>query len=117
MIDKAFADHFVADWIASWNAHDLAHYTDDFKMSSPVIPQITGESTGVLKGKAAIGAHWAKTLQRAPNLHFERMTTLLGVNSITLYYHGVRGLSAEVFHFNQDGKVTKAYAHYAEAVD
>lgn len=120
MIDKAFADHFAADWIASWNAHDLArilaHYTDDFEMSSPVIPHITGESSGVLKGKAAIGVYWAKALRRAPHLRFELISTLRGVNSITLYYNGVRGLSAEVFHFNQDGKVTNAYAHYAGAV-
>lgn len=121
MIDKAFADHFAADWIASWNAHDLdrilAHYSSDFEMASPVIPKVTGESSGVLKGKAAIGAYWAKALQRAPHLHFELITTLVGVNSITLYYNGVRGLSAEVFHFDTQGKVTRAYAHYAGAVE
>ncbi|MEQ1560360.1 MAG: hypothetical protein ABL933_15675 [Methyloglobulus sp.] len=42
------------------------------------------------------------------------MTTLIGVDSVTLYYKGVRGLSAEVFHFNQEGKITKAYAHYSQ---
>ena len=116
MIDKAFAEQFAADWIASWNAHDLArilaHYADDFEMSSPVIIKVAGEPTGVLKGKTAIGAYWAKALQSAPHLHFELITTLVGVNSITLYYTGVRGLSAEVFHFNPERKVTRAYAHY-----
>jgi hypothetical protein len=116
MIDKAFADHFAADWIDSWNKHDLdrilSHYTDDFEMSSPVIIKVAGEPSGTLKGKGAIGAYWTKALQLFPNLHFELITTLVGVNSVTLYYQGVRGLSAEVFHFNTDGKVTKAYAHY-----
>jgi len=41
MIDKEFAEHFAADWIDSWNQHDLErillHYTDDFEMSSPRI--------------------------------------------------------------------------------
>ena len=116
MIDKAFADHFATDWIASWNAHDLdrilSHYTDDFEMSSPRIIIVAEEPSGMLKGKAAIGAYWTKALQLAPNLHFELVATLVGVNSITLYYNGVRGPAAEVFHFNQDGKVTSAYAHY-----
>jgi len=116
MIDKIFAEHFAADWIDSWNQHDLtrilSHYTDDFEMSSPVIIQVAGEPTGTLKGKDAVGSYWAKALQLVPNLHFELITILVGINSITLYYNGVRGLSAEVFHFNQDKKVTMAYAHY-----
>lgn len=116
MIEKDFAEHFAADWIDSWNKHDLvrilSHYTDDFEMSSPVIIKIAGEPSGTLKGKDAVGSYWAKALQLIPDLRFELVATLTGVNSITLYYNGVRGPSAEVFHFNQDGKVMKAYAHY-----
>jgi hypothetical protein len=116
-MDKAFADHFAADWIESWNAHDLgrilSHYADDFEMSSPFIIQIAGEPSGTLKGKDAVGAYWAKALSLMPDLRFELVTTLIGVNSITLYYKGARGLAAEVFHFGPDQKVSKAYAHYA----
>lgn len=116
MLDKAFADHFAADWIDAWNTHDLdrvlSHYTDDFDMSSPVIIKVAGEPSGTLRGKEAVGSYWAKALQLIPDLHFELISTLVGVNSITLYYKSARGLSAEVFHFNQDGKVTRAYAHY-----
>lgn len=116
MIDKTFADHFAAEWIAAWNTHNLyrilSHYTDDFEMSSPVIVQLGGESSGRLKGKHAIGAYWTKALQLNPQLHFELIQTLWGVNSITLAYRGPRGPSAEVFHFNAEGKVTHACAHY-----
>lgn len=116
MIDKKFADHFAADWIDSWNHHDLerimSHYSDDFEMSSPRIILVAHEPSGTLKGKAAVGDYWSKALELAPSLHFELLATLIGVNSITLYYRGTRGLAAEVFHFNSDGKVTEAYAHY-----
>ncbi|NOS89231.1 MAG: nuclear transport factor 2 family protein [Methylococcaceae bacterium] len=116
MISKTFAEHFAVDWIASWNAHDLerimAHYTDDFELSSPVIIKVAGELSGVLKGKVAVGSYWAKALQRVPNLRFELLATLIGVGSITLYYNGVSGPAAEVFHFNPEGKVTMSYAHY-----
>lgn len=116
MIDKTFADHFAADWIDSWNQRDLvrvlSHYADDFEMSSPVIIKVAGEPSGSLKGKEAVGAYWAKALQLVPNLRFELIATLVGVNSVTLYYKGVSGPAAEVFHFDQAGKVTRAYAHY-----
>lgn len=118
MLDQAFADRFATDWIDSWNNHDLdrilSHYTDDFEMSSPVIIEVAGEPSGTLKGKEKVGAYWAKALRRMPQLHFELIASLVGVDSITLYYTGVRGLSAEVFHFNQQGQVVKAYAHYTQ---
>jgi SnoaL-like domain len=117
MIDKSFAEHFATDWIESWNSHDLdrilSHYSDDFEMSSPLIAQIGGEPSGTLKGKEAVGAYWTKALTLIPDLHFELVTTLVGANSITIYYRGARGIAAEVFHFDDAGKVSKAFAHYA----
>lgn len=116
-MDKTFAEHFANDWIDSWNSHDLqrilSHYADDFKMTSPVIIQIANKPSGTLQGKAEVEAYWAKALQLIPDLHFELISTLVGVNSITLYYKGAKGrLAAEVFHFGPDQKVVKAFAHY-----
>jgi ketosteroid isomerase-like protein len=119
MIPKTFAEHFAAEWIASWNAHDLSriltHYSDDFEMSSPVIMQITGEASGKLKGKTAVSAYWRKALAKTPNLHFDLISILIGVDTVTLYYKSHRGLSAEVFHFNAAGQVTEAFAHYVDS--
>jgi len=116
MLDRTFAEHFATGWIASWNSHDLvrimSHYTDDFEMSSPKIMALANEPSGILKGKAAIGEYWSRALQLVPNLHFEHIATYIGVSSITIHYHGVSGPGAEVFMFNEEGKVTKAFAHY-----
>lgn len=117
-MDKAFAEYFAADWISSWNAHDLerilSHYVDDFEMSSPVIVQVAGEPSGILRGKSAVGAYWKKALGLIPDLQFELLSVLAGVNSVTLYYKGARGrLAAEVFHFGPDKRVIRAFAHYA----
>ncbi|MCI0348298.1 MAG: nuclear transport factor 2 family protein [Acidobacteriales bacterium] len=91
MIEKGFAERFASDWVAAWNSHDLdrilAHYKDDFEMSSPLIA-LVGQASGRLRGKAAVGAYWAKALQRIQNLHFELVTALAGVDSVTLYYKG-----------------------------
>jgi ketosteroid isomerase-like protein len=117
-MDKTFAEHFAADWIDSWNSHDLdkilSHYEEDFEMSSPVIIQVAGEPSGTLHGKAAVGAYWKKALALIPDLRFELLSVLTGVNSVTLYYKGARGgLVAEVLHFSPNRKVTRAFAHYA----
>ncbi len=51
MLENNFAEHFAADWIDSWNSHDLerilSHYTDDFEMASPVIIKVAGEPSGI----------------------------------------------------------------------
>lgn len=113
-----FAQRFAEEWVAAWNAHDLerilSHYEDDFAMSSPVIVTLAGEPSGILRGKSAVRAYWAKALAAAPHLRFELVSALAGVDSVTVCYRGHRGLSAEVFHFGASGKVSRAFAHYAE---
>ncbi|MBI3992172.1 MAG: nuclear transport factor 2 family protein [Candidatus Lambdaproteobacteria bacterium] len=116
MLDREFVARFAADWIDAWNSHDLtrilAHYTDDFEMNSPAIAQIAAEPSGRLRGKQRVGDYWAKALRMVPHLHFELQRTLVGVDSVTLYYRGHRGMSAEVLHFDAQGKVARAFAHY-----
>ncbi len=120
-LNPEFAPRFATEWIAAWNAHDLdrilALYTDDFAMSSPKIVQIANDPTGTLHGKAAIRAYWAMGLQHYPDLKFDLVSTLVGVDTITLYYQGFYTSTnirhaAEVFHFNAQQKVSRAYAHY-----
>jgi hypothetical protein len=116
-MQNAFVKQFAADWIEAWNSHDLArvlsHYADDFEMSSPFIIQLAGESSGTLRGKAAVGAYWRKALEQFPDLHFELKSVLAGVSSITICYEGAHGrLAAEVLHFDSEQRVTRAFAHY-----
>ena len=117
LIDATFAEGFASDWIAAWNAHDLervlVHYIEEMEMFSPVIAQIAGEPSGRLRGKPAVRAYWARALKLIPNLKFELLSVLVGVDTVTLFYVGAHGrLAAEVFHFGADRKVVKAYAHY-----
>jgi ketosteroid isomerase-like protein len=116
-VDNAFAEHFATDWIDAWNARDLervlSHYADEFEMSSPFIAEIANEPSGTLRGKDAVAAYWEKALKLIPDLRFELIDVLVGVDSIVLYYKGARGrLAAEVFHFGAGRKILKAFAHY-----
>jgi ketosteroid isomerase-like protein len=51
-MNRGRAIRFAKEWIAAWNAHDLdlilAHYTDDFEMSTPFIAKLSGEPSGTL---------------------------------------------------------------------
>ena len=111
------ATALTQDWIAAWNAHDLSRilslYSDDFEMTSPYIMQLTGEASGTLRGKAAVGAYWQKALEKFPDLRFESRHVLYSPVSVTLVYQSNRsGLAAEVFFVNAEGKIFKAVAHY-----
>ncbi len=116
MLTPEQAHEFAKEWIAAWNSHDLerilAHYEDDFEMNSPVIIQTMGEPSGRLRGKQLISVYWGKALAAYPELHFEKLHVLLGANSLTIIYKGVRGLSAEMFQFGVSGRVSSACAHY-----
>jgi len=80
MMQPGFAEHFAREWVAAWNSHDLERV-----LESPIIVTLMGEPSGKLKGKAAVGAYWAKALKALPGLHF-----------------------------GPGGKVRAAFAHYAE---
>jgi hypothetical protein len=118
MITPEFAQQFAEEWIAAWNSHDLsqilAHYTDDFEMSSPFIIKTVNLPSGTLKGKAAVGAYWQRALENMPDLHFGLIEVLSGVDSIGIYYHSVQNLRAlEWLSINTEGKIQKAIAHYS----
>ncbi|MFZ1754215.1 MAG: nuclear transport factor 2 family protein [Caldilineaceae bacterium] len=118
MLDNTFASHFAQEWIDAWNSHDmtriLAHYRDDFVMSSPKIVQIAGEPSGVLRGKPAVAAYWTTALSRLPDLRFELIGVYAGVDRVVIHYFGAGGQqAAESFVFDSNGLVIEAAAHYA----
>ena len=115
-MESHFAKEFSLEWVEAWNEHDLdkimAHYVDDFEMSSPVIRKIMNIESGKIKGKKEVRAYWEKALEMNPDLHFEIINSYSGADSVVIHYKGHRGLSTEAFFFNKEGKVTSAHAHY-----
>jgi hypothetical protein len=117
MISRETAEHFADEWIAAWNAHDLArvlsHYDDDFEMASPRIVDIAGEPSGVLRGKANVGRYWETALRAIPDLRFDKLAVFVGARSIAIHYRNQAGrLAVEVFELGAGGKVVRAAAHY-----
>jgi hypothetical protein len=117
IVNPDFALSFARSWIEGWNQHDidavLSHYTDDLELASPLVASITGASSSILHGKENVRAYWQKGLSQIPDLHFELEEVLIGVDSLTLYYRGHRGMVTEMLWFDGNRKVEKAWACYA----
>jgi hypothetical protein len=118
-MDPAVAEEFARKWYAAWNAHDLegilSHYTDDVEMASPLVSVLTGEAGGRIVGKEALRAYFTAGLERYPQLHFEPVELFVGVSSLVLQYVGASGQpSAEVVFLDDQGKISRYVAHYAD---
>ncbi len=121
MISMESAKNFAQQWVKAWNLHDLdkilLHYADACELTSPLIITVLKEPSGTVKGKQRIRAYWEKALDRVPDLCFELLEVLTGVNSITIYYRSVFGrLAAEVIFLDKNMKVVRAVAHYNQNV-
>ena len=117
-LSQDFANRFAQDWIAAWNSHDLdrvlAHYTDDFCMTSPFITQVMGEGNGTLRGKAEVRKYWQRALERFPDLKLTLKEIHVSVQSLAIYYESVLGLNAiEWFRIGETGQAEEAIAHFA----
>lgn len=119
--DEALA--FAREWIAAWNSHDLdaimAHYEDDVELVSPVAAQLLGVPRGLISGKAALRDYFARGLAAFPQLQFQLIDVLSGVDSLVLYYRNQRGTqTAEFMQLAPTGpawKVRRVLAHYSVA--
>jgi hypothetical protein len=116
MRDSSFHEAFAQEWIEAWNSHDmkriLSHYDASFEFSSPVLARFIPGSGGRLKGTEAVGAYWSKALAAWPELHFQLIAVLKGVDSVVIHYKGLGGrLCAEFFVFGDNGLVVESHAH------
>jgi len=120
MITIDFAKQFSKNWIKDWNSHNLektlSHYTDDFTIESPLALKRLPETNGIVIGKDNVRKYWNIGLESNPNLHFEIINLLIGVNSITIYYlnAATNKKSAELMIFNDNKKIIKAIVNYSE---
>jgi len=119
-MDRTFAEHFAMAWIEAWNSHDIneimAHYADDFEMTSPFIYERTGGKTATLFGSKVVKDYWISALEKFADLNFELLDVLASANSIVIYYKSVMGkTAAELMVFDEAGHVIKSIAHYRDA--
>jgi ketosteroid isomerase-like protein len=115
-LQETYARGFAEEWIAAWNSHELAeilnHYEEDVELTSPVALKLTGD--GTVRGKAALGEYFAMGLKAYPELRFELIEVLWGLETLVLVYrNNVRGnKTAEVVRISTAGKIDRVWANY-----
>lgn len=117
MLTQSQAQEFAQDWVAAWNSHDLdrilSHYEEDVVLISPIAARLLGDPTGTVQGKATLRRYFQKGLEVYPNLQFELLDVMWGIESLVLYYVNQQGTqSGELMKLNNRGKVTQVIAHY-----
>ena len=117
-LDAPFARQFAQQWVDAWNSHDidriLQHYDEQVVLISPVALSLLNNGTGVVQGKPALHDYFLRGLDAFPNLRFDLLDVLWGVETIVVSYsNNVRdSKSAEVMQFNPNGKVCRVWANY-----
>jgi predicted ester cyclase len=116
-LEASFAREFAQDWVDAWNSHDLerilTHYDDEVLLVSPVaLKLLSGD--GTVRGKAALREYFLRGIQAFPDLRFNLIDALWGVETIVVYYiNNVRGTkTAEVMLMNPAGKIRRVWANY-----
>ena len=106
-------------WIDAWIRHDLdailRHYAPDVEFTSPFVSALSGDTSGTIHGRESLTAYFRKGLQAYPDLRFELIRTLIGVDSLLLYYRSVKGLlAAEMMLINGEGQIQTVRVHYVK---
>jgi predicted ester cyclase len=116
-LQASFAREFAQDWVDAWNSHDLerilTHYDDEVLLVSPVaLKLLSGD--GTVRGKAALREYFLRGIQAFPDLRFNLIDALWGIETIVVYYiNNVRGTkTAEVMLMNPAGKIRRVWANY-----
>lgn len=121
-MDYTTAKTFAQEWCDAWNSQDLEkilkHYADDVRLQSPYALRQLGEmSQGKLHGKELLGKYFSLGLQSAPQLNFQLVDVLIGIDEIAVLFRRETGiLVADVMSLNEKGEVRSVRAFYAQTI-
>jgi ketosteroid isomerase-like protein len=116
-LQGGFAQEFARDWVGAWNSHDidriLTHYDDEVVLVSPVALNLL-KNDGCVRGKDALRAYFLRGLEAYPDLRFDLIEVLWGLETVVLIYsNNVRGnKTGEVMQISSAGKVLRVWANY-----
>ena len=117
MLTKEQAQQLANHWVEAWSSHDLdeilAHYAEDVVLVSPIAAKLLNDPSGTVRGKAAFREYFKKGLEVYPNLKFELIDVMWGVQSVVFYYINQNGIKAgEVVELDLTGKIIRVIANY-----
>lgn len=117
-LQGSFVRQFAQEWVDAWNSHDLdrivAHYDDEVRLVSPVALRLLNNGDGVVQGKRALREYFRRGLEAYPDLRFDLIEVLWGIETVVLCYasQGRGRKAAEVMLLTPAGKVRHVWANY-----
>jgi hypothetical protein len=117
MLSETEAREFAAQWIRAWNSHDLdaimSHYAAEVALTSPAAAQLLGDPSGTVRGKEALRKYFLRGLEAYPNLTFQLLDVMRGLNSVVVYFVNQKGTkTGEFMEFDSNQKVIRVVANY-----
>ncbi len=105
-------------WCAAWNARDLnaimSHYANDVEFCSPTVVARWKHAGGWLRGKDRLRENFAIGV-RAPNLRFDFVDVLLGVDAMCVVYRRETGLLvSDLVELDAEGLGRRVIACYGQ---
>jgi hypothetical protein len=102
----------------AWNRRDLeaimAHYAEDVALSSPAVVTRMGRTDGWLRGQVKVREYFEIGL-RNPDLHFELLDVLFGVNTICMIFRRETGVTvSDIFELDDQDRVIRLLACYGQ---
>lgn len=123
-MDDDRARALAEEWVAAWNAHDLdaimALYAPGIVFQTPTIIDTLGISDGTVRGAESLREHFARGLERLPDLRFDLDGVYAGVDSIAIVYRWgaptpqawVGTPVCELHGYDADGLIVRVQALY-----
>jgi ketosteroid isomerase-like protein len=118
-VDTDGAWRVARDWCDAWNRRDLdgimCHYADDIEFSSPTVIKRWGIADGWLRGRDKVRENFAVGV-KAPDLHFELLDVLIGVNTMCVLYRRETGaLVTDLVELDANGRGRRVIACYGSS--
>jgi hypothetical protein len=118
MLTESQVRRFAHDWLRAWNSHDLeaimSHYAPEVTLTSPIAAKLLNDPLGVVSGQSALRSYFARGLEAYPDLAFELLDVMWGLQTIVLYYKNQNGSkTGECMELDPNFKVVKVVANYS----
>ena len=116
-LTEADGERLAAEWIEAWNAHDLDAimklYSPAIVFQTPTIIDTLGILDGRVQGAEALREHFARGLERLPDLRFDLDRVYTGVRSLAIVYRWRDGTPVcELHEYGAHGLIERVQALY-----
>jgi hypothetical protein len=116
-LTPADGERLAGEWIAAWNSHRLdsimALYSPSVSFQTPTIIDTLGIPDGLVTGADRLRKHFARGLERLPELRFDLDTVYVGVRSIAITYRWADGTPVcELHEYSADVLIERVQALY-----